>query len=340
MKVIRKEKKKCYSCMEEHEVSVVQIEKSVKYNDELVNYNAIYEYCEETDDLTATEEMIRTNDISMKDAYREQKGLMTSREIKVLRDRYQISQTDFSMVLGWGGKTITRYESYQVQDAAHDNILKRIQRDPQWFLELLSKVRRELPESRYLKYYRAAIDIYSQKKNEYTEKMLYAMYAERNISKEDMGNVLLNLDKVVESINYIASHDVASLYSLKLMRMLWYADCLNYKRNKQSITGMAYTMRSLGVAPLGYEYLTTLSGVSCEEKRFGEGISYLFIAVEKLSPKHLSQDEMESLDCVIEQFKTTNNDEMTDVMNKESAIVCSQEQDVISYEYAKNLSIA
>lgn len=340
MKIIRKEKKMCYSCMEEHEVSIVQMEKCVKYNEEMVNYVATYEYCEETDYLTATEEMIRTNDISMKDAYRKQNGLMTSSEIKSLRDKYQISQTDFSTVLGWGGKTITRYESYQVQDAAHDNILKRVQDDPQWFLDLLSRVQCELPESRYRKYYRAALYLYSQKKNEYTQKMLYAMYAERNISKQEMGNTLLDLNKVVESINYIASRDVAALYSLKLMRMLWYADCLHYKRKRESITGMAYRMGLLGVTPLGYEYLTTLSGVSCKEKRFGEGIGYLFDAVENISLKHLSQEEVESLEYVVEQFKITSNDEMTEIMDKEQAVVCSQEQEIVSYEYADNLSIA
>ena len=41
------------------------------------------------------------------------------------------------MLLGWGGKTITRYESHQVQDKAHDTILKKIDQDPEWFLSLL-----------------------------------------------------------------------------------------------------------------------------------------------------------------------------------------------------------
>ena len=33
-------------------------------------------------------------------------------------------------MLGWGSKTITRYESHQVQDRAHDTILKKISHDP------------------------------------------------------------------------------------------------------------------------------------------------------------------------------------------------------------------
>lgn len=55
-------------------------------------------------------------------------------EIGTIRSKYGISQTDLSTILGWGGKTITRYESHQVQDAAHDFILRKIDDDPECFL--------------------------------------------------------------------------------------------------------------------------------------------------------------------------------------------------------------
>lgn len=44
-------------------------------------------------------------------------------------------------LLGWGGKTVTRYESHQVQDKTHDSILKKIDQDPEWFLSLLEDVK-------------------------------------------------------------------------------------------------------------------------------------------------------------------------------------------------------
>lgn len=74
--------------------------------------------------------MIDRNDLSMKDAYRIQMGLLTSDEIEQVRQRYQISQTDLAAVLGWEQDLITRFESHLVQDKAHDDLLRRFDLGP------------------------------------------------------------------------------------------------------------------------------------------------------------------------------------------------------------------
>ena len=51
--------------------------------------------------------------------------------------------------------TITRYESHQVQDRAHDTILKKIERDPEWFLTLLRDAISSFSQEVYQKYYDA-----------------------------------------------------------------------------------------------------------------------------------------------------------------------------------------
>ncbi len=340
MKIIRKQYKFCYSCMKEHEVSYVQIEQHVKYLNDWVRYDAIYEYCGETDCLSEDTKMLGENDTAMKDAYRKQKGLMTSTEIKALRKQYQISQAELASILGWGAKTITRYETYQVQDAAHDNILKRLQQDPQWFMELLAKRQDMMAQRRYMKYYNAACEMCSKQKNHYTEKMMHTLYLEKQVNKMDAGNTNLDIDKVEEMLNYIASKEVAALYLLKMGKLLWYADCLHYKRNQQSITGLAYRMQQLGVMPIGYEYLTTLSGVNCVDQEVGDGISHLFLSVEKFVPKHLTQQEVQCIDQVVEQFRSISNQELSKRMAIESAVRNTQLNEIVSYEYAESLSIA
>ena len=37
-----------------------------------------------------------------------------------------LNATNLCMLLDWGGKTITRYESHHVQDKAHGTILKKL----------------------------------------------------------------------------------------------------------------------------------------------------------------------------------------------------------------------
>ena len=136
MERIKSEKKLCVLCMEEHEVDIVEVVDEEFFKGEEVTFPATYEYCSCADEYLETEEMMKTNSLAMKDAYREKVGLLTSREIIAIREKYGISQKDFSEVLDWGKATITRYENHQVQDRAHDDVLRKIDSDPKWFLEM------------------------------------------------------------------------------------------------------------------------------------------------------------------------------------------------------------
>ena len=122
MKIIKKEKRLCTCCMEEHEVKTVLVKDRATFKNLKVDYDASYLYCDAADELYMDGQQMQENDMRLKDAYRRAEGLLTSAEISGIRAKYGISQSDFCTLLGWGGKTITRYESHQVQDKAHDTI--------------------------------------------------------------------------------------------------------------------------------------------------------------------------------------------------------------------------
>lgn len=106
--------------MEEHEVETVScIDKNI-FKGILVEYPAEYYYCSKAKEYYGDENQMRSNDISMKDAYRRKQGLLTTEDISSIRGKYNISQSALCLLLGWGKKTITRYEGHQIQDAAHD----------------------------------------------------------------------------------------------------------------------------------------------------------------------------------------------------------------------------
>ena len=144
MKTIKSEKRLCTCCMEEHEVKTVLVREYATFKNVKVMYDASYLYCDIADELYMDEQQMQENDIKLKDAYRREEGLLTSTQISGIREKYNISQRDLCILLGWGGKTITRYESHQVQDKAHDTILKKIDQDPEWFLALLSDAKNNL----------------------------------------------------------------------------------------------------------------------------------------------------------------------------------------------------
>ena len=87
MNTIKKEKKLCLCCMKEHEVSIVKLREDNIFKGKAVEYEAMYEYCENTDELIASEEMISANDAEMKNAYLKKVGLLDEKDICAIRQK-------------------------------------------------------------------------------------------------------------------------------------------------------------------------------------------------------------------------------------------------------------
>lgn len=60
------------------------------------------------------------------DSYRKLEELLTSKEIKQIRNKYKITQLEMAKLLGVGDVTVTRYETKQIQDETHDKIMRLI----------------------------------------------------------------------------------------------------------------------------------------------------------------------------------------------------------------------
>lgn len=71
METVKKEKKLCLICMEEHEVQTVILEDIEDFKGEEVSFDAIYEYCTYADEYLEIEDMIKLNSLSLKEAYKE-----------------------------------------------------------------------------------------------------------------------------------------------------------------------------------------------------------------------------------------------------------------------------
>ena len=148
--------------MEQHEVNIVEVEEKGTFKGEMVPFNAVYEYCVNSDEFSETEEMMRRNSLAQKDSYRKVFRLLTSDEIKAIREKFGMGQKEFAEVLGWGAVTVARYETQQVQDRAHDDILRKIDSEPKWFLEMLDRAKDKVG-SRYAQYYSITSELIRKK---------------------------------------------------------------------------------------------------------------------------------------------------------------------------------
>lgn len=336
MEEIKVEKKLCILCMEEHGIRTVKMSETEEFKGTSVEFEAVYEYCDQTDELLETEEYIKSNSLAMKDAYRRKVGLLTSDEIIAIREKYKLSQKNFSEVLDWGRATITRYENHQVQDRAHDDVLRKINSDPKWMLQMLDRARDKIPSSALNSSLLAAKEEFSKMHNQYLIDSIQSIYA--NLHDEDMtGGVQLNLNKVVEIINYFATK-IKSLHKVKLMKMLWYADYLNYKRHEKSITGLVYGALPMGAVPKGSEIIIDLDGIKYEEVLY-DHVAYRFLPVEGIEFNSLTNEEVDTLETVIAEVGDLNTQDIIKKMHSEEAYKCTSANEIISFKYADQLSI-
>lgn len=331
----------CPLCMEDHIVSIGDVSETNDFKGVEVNYIARYHYCKNADEYYAEEGEIEQNDIAMKDAYRTKMGLLTSKDIISIRQKYGVSQSDFALLLGWGEKTITRYEGHQVQDAAHDSILRKIDGDPEWYLELLEAYKKKLTLASYEKYHNAALSLYEMQRDVYLKKSIQGAYAKYNKPGDWNGFTELDLQKVVDVIRYFSnSTKVKFLYKVKLMKMLWYSDALSYKETNKTITGLVYNALPMGAVPVAYDQLIDLHGVNYEEVDFDEGTGYHFISDGKKEYPSLSEEEKDTLNQIIERFGDSRKKDIVDSMHNEEAYKKTDSLDVIKFSYAKSLSLS
>lgn len=326
--------------MEEHDVQIVEVQESNIFKGEKVEYTAFYEYCDLADEYLATEELIAINDIAMKNAYREQNRLLTTEEIVGIRDKYTISQKDLANLLGWGEKTITRYEGHQVQDMAHDCVLRKIDDDPEWFLELVEMGKERISRTAYEKYRSKISKAYEEKQDDYLKKSIYAEYVKYQDNLEYFGNTHLNFEKIVEVIRYFAnSNKMHNLYKVKLMKLLWYADFLSYKKNNCSITGMIYKAMPMGAVPVAHKSIINLKGIIYEEVEFENGTGYKFIPCDNKEYNSLTKEDVRILDMIIEIFGKATKEQIVQKMHNEMAYKITKVGEILSYEYAKDIEL-
>lgn len=337
MNIIKTENRFCPYCLEVHDISIVEEPVTTHFKGQEITYPATYEYCSRTNEYSETEQMLDTNDLSLKDAYRKQVGLLTSSEITNIRAKYGFSQADFSILLGWGEKTITRYEGHQIQTSANDEILKRLRDDPEWLMQLFEQKRNEFSLENMQKYRETIARCLTTDTDEYLRKYLLSKYAIYYGDDENCGNTALNIGKIVDVILYF-SEKINDLFKVKLMKLLWYADMVSYKRYSHSMMGLAYSAEKLGAVPIGHGVLKDFHDVNCEEIETGDMTKYKFSG-NSLHTSQLTKEETQILDEIIRKFGAMQTLDLVEYMHQERAYQETTEHNIISYHYAKDLSV-
>lgn len=199
MKIISRVLQRCYMCSETHDVLIVEETQKTNYKGVEIVYSGVYEYCEHADEMFESEEMINVNRLKLIDVYRAKVGLLNSSQIVALREKYKLSQKDFSEMLEWGLATITRYENHQVQDRVHDDVMRKLDIDPVWFIELLERTKERLKPKVYLRSLEAAKRVHDEMRMHYIKNGL-VNYEDGQMNDLSISESDDSIEELVEAI--------------------------------------------------------------------------------------------------------------------------------------------
>lgn len=289
------------------------------------------------------EELENKNLENIYNQYRKKHSLLTPNRIKETREKYGVSQRAFSRILGWGEVTIHRYETGALQDRSHNDALVLLE-SPDNMKILLENNKNKINRKDYINIKENLQKLMKDDIDKTLEKNITKKYF-NEILDEYCGYSQFNYEKLVNMILFFAS-EINRLFKTKLMKLLFYSDFVNFRDNTLSITGLKYINNYYGPTPIKHElllgelfekYITyQIEYVKTSKDNVEE---YEFIkSLEKPTMGIFSQEEINSMNEVLNAFKHLTSEEITQCSHKEEAWTKSKNKEIISYEYAKNLT--
>ena len=116
----------CPECGKKVQTEVRELQETYPVKGEPTTVNAKVRFCYECGESILDMDLDKDNLLMAFNEYRKKHKLLLPEEIKRIRNKYKLTQKSLAIVLGFGEKTITRYENGSIQERSHNNMLKLI----------------------------------------------------------------------------------------------------------------------------------------------------------------------------------------------------------------------
>ncbi len=117
----------CPICYNNSNFEIKEQAEEILVKNEKISINSEVTYCKNCGSKVWNETLDDNNLKKAYNTYKQNHNLLTSNQIKAIREKYQLTQVTFAKILGLGEKTIARYENGAIQDLAQNNLIVLIQ---------------------------------------------------------------------------------------------------------------------------------------------------------------------------------------------------------------------
>ncbi|CAH8718482.1 DUF4065 domain-containing protein [Paenibacillus thiaminolyticus] len=331
----------CDHCQCEREVEVLEREARYTFRKEPFDIIEQYMKCnicgnDVTDEKLGTETLKK-----LSQAY-ENKHSINAESIKELRQQFGLTQSLFSKILNMGIATIKRYESGSSSPSTTQiHVLKLLKNNPESILKFYEENKVRLTSEEQHAVEKKFTQLFSENELERMSSQLFEMIYKPFQNTVNNGFSAVNMKKFFHMIFYFGQEGVLKT---KLMKLLWYADFLMYKRNRMSISGVPYIHKPFGPVPKDYEMvLGCLEGlnqisISTEEER--DGFTRITItSLEEFEHELFTSQEHEVISFVQKYFEYYGSGKISDFAHDTLAWKETQNDELIPYSYAETIQL-
>ena len=325
--------KDCPFCDKKASLKSTVVEKEFKK--EFFTIHEFYYKCDSCSEEFTTE---KTDEISLNqiyNQYREKYGLPFPEELVQLRKRYEISAQKMSQVLGLGINTYSNYEKGEIPTSANAKLIASAKR-PDVFLSYLTQSKDVLSENSFSKVKETLNNILSSK----IDSNFLCSFNWYYTPNRYTGYTVPNPEKVTNLVLfYISNCNPEFNDKLKLNKMLFYTDFLNYKSTGKSISGISYRAIPYGPVPSNYDFIFAhfIEQDEIIEPVFikvnNSKVNECYRPIKDFDMSVFTEDEVKTISTIVELFKNTPSWDLVDLSHKEKAwIDLNKSKEIISYQ--------
>ena len=310
-------------------------ETTLTYRKEM--FPVVYHYylCEDSGERFTDDTLDTINIVQVQNQYREKYGIPFAEDIKRIREKYGVSASKISEILGLGTNTYRLYEVGEMPSVANGRLILSV-KEPLEFIKQVEASSHLLTEKEKEKYLLKAKNLHQQEQNNSWNRLFEQRIFSKQVPDEYTGYKEPDLDKIAQVISCFSGN--TTLYKTKLNKLLFYSDFYAYKTTGFSITGISYKAIPFGPVPAEYDKLyirlcddqkLSINQVLFTNGNYGEQIK----ASVDFDPGLFKPAELEALNNVVNVFGNKNTEEIVMISHAEKAwIENEKDKKFISYQ--------
>lgn len=282
-----------------------------------------YEYihtaykCEDSGELFTTCESDDAGFLQVTNQYREKYGIPYADEIVAIRNRYGVSASKMSAILGIGINQWRLYESGEVPSVSNGRMIRSIM-NPKVFLDLVESTHQQLTDKEFISISEKVKKVIAQSKDYY----LNAYECRKvfgTVRGVDNGYSAISLPKL-KAVMLNVLYECGEVFCTKMNKLLFYIDFLSYRQRGYAMSGLSYRAIDFGPVPDRWDRVySEFDEIHQETRPIGEYEGNVLVANATVDDSILSDEDKNIIHVVCERFKDCSSREISAISHEEPA---------------------